>query len=71
MTQLLPLPESEVDRLRALWPAMEAEGTLRSVWLSGFERVLRSYFPQSSSRERRLTARHFAPFWLRDGHDVP
>ena len=43
----------------------------RSVWLGYFEDVLREFYPQSSSRDRSLTARHAAPFPLAAGHDVP
>jgi hypothetical protein len=43
----------------------------RSVWLGQVEAALLMHFPQSSSADRKLTARHYAPFLLRDGHDVP
>jgi hypothetical protein len=78
---LLPLPDDDV-RLqtlltawldgryleslpitRRLWP--------RSAWLHDFEAVLREHYPHASSRDLSLTARHAAPFPLRDGHDVP
>ena len=43
----------------------------RSEWLRQFEVVLREFYPQASSRDRSLTARHYAPFYLAEGHDVP
>lgn len=36
----------------------------RSRWLHDIEQVLRRRFPSSSSRDRTLTARTFAPFQL-------
>ena len=75
VTQLLPLPEGETiySGLVEMWNAGLYERHLfpRSVWLRDFEDQLRITFPQSSNRDRKLTARHYAPFWLRDGHDVP
>ena len=72
---LLPLPDD--PRFPALidawnngsWQAKM--GPLRSRWLSLFELFLREYYPQASSRDRSLTARHYAPFPLAAGHDVP
>jgi len=71
---LLPIPEgSDLDgfiqeRIDAwpnpIWP-------YRSRWLAEIERALEIVYPQSSSADRKLTARHYAPFPLRDGHDVP
>ena len=69
---LLPLPDDPrlqgmIDRglqgLGGPWP--------RSLWLRAFEDVLREWYPQASSRDRSLTARHYAPFPLAAGHDVP
>lgn len=42
-----------------------------SRWLSAFEQLLREDVPLASSRDRKLTARHYFPGFLRDGHDVP
>ena len=71
---LLPLPDD--PRFQALivswttgtFPPMQYP---RSGWLGYFERLLREFYPQSSSRDRSLTARHYAPFPLAAGHDVP
>lgn len=43
----------------------------RSEWLRWVEDELRRLFPASSSADRKLTARHYAPFPLAAGHDVP
>ena len=70
---LLPLPD---DPRRAglidNWPTSPPPGPWpRSTWLRAFEDVLREWYPQASSRDRSLTARHYAPFPLAAGHDVP
>lgn len=71
--QLLPLPEGEIARRRAQWPEYVAAfpDHPRSVWLTSFESILRDLFPHSSSADRKLTARHYAPFPLAAGRDVP
>ena len=72
---LLPLPDD--PRFQALideWTMWEQRGIfpgLRSSWLKAFEDGLREFYPQASSRDRSLTARHYAPFYLRDGPNVP
>lgn len=75
---LLPIPDD--PRFPALiesWPEFEAAVAAaflthpRSKWLREFESLLREFYPQSSSRDRSLTARHYAPFPLAAGHDVP
>ena len=43
----------------------------RSLWLRDFERDLSSEFPFASSADRKLTARHYAPFPLALGPNVP
>lgn len=45
----------------------------RSQWLRDVEDALRGYFSpeRPSSADLRLTARHAAPFFLLEGHDVP
>jgi hypothetical protein len=43
----------------------------RTLWLSAFERLLRIYYPHASSADLRLTARSVAPFYLKDGPNVP
>ena len=71
---LLPIPDDpRFQRLIDSWPAY-ATAELpfpRSAWLSNFERNLREFYPQASSRDLSLTARHAAPFWLKDGPNVP
>ena len=74
MTQLLPLPEGDAgtiyrELIRA-WPDPDLWPT-RSRWLGWFEDLLRLDYPQATKRERNLTARHYAPFELAQGHDVP
>ena len=71
---LLPLPgdDARYAWLVTEWPFFEQTFTFpRSVWLHQFERVLREDFPASNSSSRKLTARHYAPFPLAAGHDVP
>ena len=76
---LLPIPEGSDLELRVQawvseWPEYERSVLRfpRSAWLGALEsRILHPAFPQSSSADRKLTARHYAPFPLRDGHDVP
>lgn len=72
----LELPSSVMQRMIDSWPAYEdafpaPDGFPRSKWLRAVEFRLHDYYPQSSSADRRLTARSVAPFPLRDGHDVP
>jgi hypothetical protein len=70
---LLPIPEADAGRFQRIiegWPN-GARWTWRADWLRDFEQLLGENYPQSSSADRRLTARHHAPFPLRDGHDVP
>ena len=70
--RLLPLPDDpRFPALVELWPAWAAMGVLRSVWLREFETLLREFYPQANSASRKLTARHYAPFPLAAGHDVP
>lgn len=72
---LLPLPDDpRFAELIEAWPdfATRAGGMWpRSAWLRAFEDELLTFYPQSSSRDRSLTARHYAPFPLRDGPNVP
>lgn len=70
---LLPLPDDpRLAWLVTEWPWFAGTFTYpRSVWLGQYERVLREWFPAASSRDRSLTARHYAPFPLAAGHDVP
>ena len=71
---LLPLPDDpRFQRIIDAWTETggEAYAYRRSVWLSLFEDLLRPYYPAASSRDRSLTARHYAPFPLAAGHDVP
>ena len=71
---LLPLPDD--PRFQGLIDAWNAGARPsnyypRSAWLLEFEALLRPYFPAASSRDLSLTARHYAPFPLAAGHDVP
>ena len=72
--RLLPLPDDPrlpwlVEQWGATWQAFWPHP--RSAWLKAYEDVLREHYPQSSSRDRSLTARHYAPFPLAAGKDVP
>ena len=72
---LLPLPDdprfdwllqdayTEIIANGVKWP--------RYNWLRMFEETLRPFYPAASSRDLSLTARHYAPFPLAAGHDVP
>lgn len=53
------------------WMPGSPKWSNRADWLGGLEAVLHLAFPDSSSADRRLTARHYAPFPLAAGHDVP
>ena len=72
---LLPIPDDPFfAEIIAAWPDVfggYAGGFPRSAWLHDFEARLREHYPQSSSADRKLTARHYAPFPLRDGPNVP
>ena len=72
---LLTLPEDpRYSELVDAWPAFE-QGALgpwpRSAWLRVFEDLLREHYSTASSDDLTLTARHYAPFPLAAGHDVP
>ena len=71
---LLPLPDDpRFPRAVELW----GEGWFaqypfpRSVWLGTVEALLREFYPSANARSLSLTARHYAPFYLAEGHDVP
>ena len=70
---LLPIPDDpRFQLLQEGWPdAFASRSFPRSAWLGIFEAVLEEHYPRSSSRDRSLTARHAAPFWLKDGPNVP
>lgn len=71
---LLPIPDDpRFQRVIDAWNdgAYEQFQYPRSVWLHYFEDLLRSAYPSANAKSLRLTARHAAPFYLRDGHDVP
>ena len=75
---LLPIPEGSVlaDALALTVRAWEAGGYAhetwpRSVWLRNFEQRLRSAYPESTSADRKLTARHYAPFPMALGPNFP
>ncbi len=71
---LLPIPDD--PRFQLLIDAW-ADGSFppaqypRSKWLGYMERLLREHYPESRSVDRTLTARHYAPFPLALGPDVP
>ncbi len=70
---LLPIPDDPrfADFIEH-WPENAARYPHpRSVWLKAFEDTLRPFYPQSSSADRKLTARHYAPFPLAQGPNVP
>lgn len=73
MAVLLPLPDDpRFQEILDAWPAFQSRYSFpRSVWLKGFEELLRPFYPSASSRDLSLTARHYAPFPLAAGHDVP
>ena len=70
---LLPIPDD--PRFQALidgWPDMFVPYAYpRSAWLGFFEMLLSECYPQANSDSLTLTARHYAPFLLAAGHDVP
>ncbi len=70
---LLPIPASPLFReLIDSWPEEWASRPWpRSAWLGLFEEMLRGFYPSASSADLRLTARHSAPFFLKDGPNVP
>lgn len=72
---LLPLPDDpRFQRLIDEWPDFQTRaGGMwpRSAWLRTFEDLLRLFYPQASSDSLTLTARHYAPFPLAEGHNVP
>lgn len=65
MTDRLPVPHGDpvLDALFHAWPD-PARWPYRSRWLHDFEARLHELYPQSSSKERRYTARLAAPFPL-------
>lgn len=71
---VLPIPD---DPRFALIQEMWTRGDFssfpypRSAWLTHFERLLREFYPAANSRSLSLTARHAAPFPLKDGPNVP
>lgn len=68
---LLPLPDDpRYQGMIDAWPD-PIRWPFRSRWLAQFEFMLRETYPTATKRDRNLTARHYAPFYLRDGPDVP
>jgi len=72
---LLPLPDDpRFQELIADWPNYESNPHIiwpRSSWLTSFEAALRPFYPSANAASLKLTARHYAPFPLAAGHDVP
>lgn len=70
---LLPLPDDPlIAELIERWPDFQAAYRFpKSRWLGSMEYQLRLHYPAASSRDLSLTARHYAPFPLRDGPNVP
>ena len=70
---LLPVSDDTIEYIVSLWTDsfQSLYAHPRAMWLSGVESMLRAMFPQSSSADRKLTARHYAPFPLALGPDVP
>lgn len=71
----LPIPagsllEARLAEITQEWPNA-ARWPFRSRWLHDAETILYGAYPQSSSADRRLTARGLAPFALKDGPNVP
>ena len=69
-----PAVAEAVEHMVSLWPEYEqiyGAAFPRSKWLKDLEDDLRVYYPDSSSADRRLTARNVAPFYLAAGHNVP
>ena len=63
--------ELVLTRYAEAWRPVSVQWPTRSRWLAEVEEVLGLCFPDSSSADRRLTARHYAPFPLAAGHNVP
>ena len=70
---LLPIPDDpRFAELLEAWPAfVERYRFPRTNWLGQWNALLSQHYPQSSSADRKLTARHYAPFPLALGPDVP
>ena len=72
---LLPLPnDPRFATMIAAWEDgswQQQSGFYASTWLGAFERLLQQLIPTATNRDRKLTARHYFPGYLRDGHDVP
>jgi hypothetical protein len=71
---LLPIPDDpRFSLIQEMWTdgRFSAFPHPRSRWLSEFERLLREFYPSANAASLKLTARHSAPFYLRDGPNVP
>jgi hypothetical protein len=69
---LLPVPDDfRFPALLEAWPNYRYLIWPRSEWLRDFEDLLREFYPSANSDSLTLTARHYAPFDLAAGHDVP
>lgn len=68
---LLPLPDDPwFPQMVEAWPIPQ-RWPYRATWLREFEVGLKLAYPESSSADRKLTARHYAPFPLALGPNVP
>ena len=65
---VLPIPDDpRINALIEAWPlGFDGERWPRSAWLHDVELILELIYPQSSSRDRNLTARSLAPFPLKE-----
>lgn len=67
---LLPIPPgsslaAQIEIFTDTWPdAWTQFPAPRAKWLTTVESALESFYPGSSSADRKLTARHLAPFPL-------
>ena len=69
---LLPIPDDpRFQMMIESWPNFALHRHPRSDWLRIFEALLREFYPSANSRSLSLTARHAAPFPLKDGPNVP
>jgi hypothetical protein len=62
---VLPLTPDYVEAWQARWDAFARHAPYpRASWLSALEADLATLYPGASSRDRNVTARSIAPFYL-------